>query len=452
VHMTARQPRRSMNLFASSIAIIILTTWAVTARAEGRFGDSTWVAPGHSPHSEPSASGPRVAEPDHERTWETVLRAPFRVAFLPVRLFARGLEASANVVEHVVPPGSFGKQGTVEPPGIRVSPAFSYSGAAGPGLGASVTSAHFAGPGTRFSATGTWSLKDNRRLRIRTLFGEGVRPIGTGIDLQYDYRPNRRFYGMGNDAPHLRTIYLRREDTAEGWVFFGKSPERRVRALIGLSDINIGNGYGGAGSPHAADLFSPAEVPFLTEDSRVWYYGAAGELAGIDRVRDPSRGVHVRGEARRARNADDTEVRYDAWRLEGRGYLPVFSSRRVIALRSVLRGVDPESGSDPIPFYRLPESSEQDRFSAYSSGRFRDQRLLILHAEYRWLLWERLWAVALAQRGMVAGSNHALRYADMHESYGGGLRLRISDARTARLEIAKGADGMNVYLDMKGDF
>ena len=113
---------------------------------------------------------------------------------------------------------------------------------------------------------------------------------------------------------------------------------------------------------------------------------------------------------------------------------------------------DPRSGSEPIPFYRIPESGDQDRFSAYENGRFRDHRLLLLHAEYRWLIWERLWAVALAQRGVVAGSNSGLRYADMHESYGGGLRLRVSDARTARIEIAKGSDGMNVYIDLKGDF
>ena len=40
----------------------------------------------------------------------------------------------------------------------------------------------------------------------------------------------------------------------------------------------------------------------------------------------------------------------------------------------------------------------------------------------------------------------------MHESYGVGLRYRLSDARTARLEAANGPDGMNVYLDLKGDF
>ena len=41
---------------------------------------------------EPAREVARVAEPDHVRTWETVLRAPFRVVFYPVRLVARGTE------------------------------------------------------------------------------------------------------------------------------------------------------------------------------------------------------------------------------------------------------------------------------------------------------------------------------------------------------------------------
>lgn len=450
---TALSHGRVCLLLAITITFLGMLGWTVTAFAEPRFGDSTWVAPGFPSDSasDPSAEGPRVAEPDHERGWETALRLPFRVAFFPLRLLALGLETSANLVEHVVPPGSLGKPGTPSK-GVHLSPAFSYSGAAGPGAGLSVASAGHLGANSRFSATGTWSLRDNRRLRARATLGEGASAIGIGIEGLYDYRPNRRFYGIGNDAPHERTIYLRRDDVLEGWVFAGRTPEQRLRALAGFSDIKIGHGYNGAGSEHAADVFTPAEVPFLQRSSRAVYVGAAGDYARVDRIRDPSRGIHLRADGRRMNGIRGYDETYDAWRLEARGYLPVFASRRVIALRSVLRGVDPRGGSDPIPFYRLPESSDQDRFSAYSSGRFRDRRLLLVHAEYRWVLWERVWAVALAQRSIVAGSTGSIRYADMHESYGGGFRYRLSDARTARLEIAKGADGMNVYLDLKGDF
>jgi hypothetical protein len=435
--------------FIVSIFFFVFATVPRGAQAEPRFGDSTWVAPA-APSGDPATEGPRVAEPDRDRAWETALRLPFRVAFFPLRLLAMGLEESADFVERVVPPGNFGKRSAIVEPTFRVSPAFSYSGAAGPGVGASVTSQHFLTPGTRFGATGTWSLRDNRKLRARLTSGEGYATVGAGVEGLHDYRPNRRFYGIGNDAPAQRTIFLRRDNTLEGWLFVGRQPHRRIRGLVGLSDIKIGNGYNG--SPRAVEVFDPAEVPFLTVGSRAWNYGAAGDLALVDRLRDPSRGVHFRAEGRRFQGMGDTNLEYDGWRLESRAYAPVFASRRVLAFRMAYQGVDPTGDSDAIPFYRLPESSNENRFAAYSSGRYRDRRLLLGQLEYRWIVWERLWAVALAQRGVVANEPGRIRYDQMHESYGGSLRYRLSDARTARLEAAKGSEGWNVYLDLKGDF
>ena len=437
---------------AAALAAALFLEFAfapAAAWAEPKFGDSTWVAPGApAADADPAAEGPRVAEPDHERTWETVLRTPFRVAFLPLRLLARGMEAVAGYAESRVPSQHMPRKPA---PGFSIGPAFSYSGAAGPGAGVSVASSRFLGTGAKFSATGTWSLKDNRKVRIRAGTPQGSSFLGVGVDALYDYRPNRRFYGMGNTPPGDRTIYLRRDDNIDGWVSLGSDPYRQIRALAGYSDIRVGNGY--SGTPHAWDVYSEAQVPFLRTGSDVWSYGASGDLAALNSVREPSHGVHVRGELRRVASTDDTNLDYADWRVEGRGYLPVLASRRVIALRLIGRGVNLGAGSAPVPFYRLPESAQEDRFAAYSSGTFRDRRLAVAHLEYRWLIWEEsLWAVALAQRGIVAGRTDDLRYADMHESYGGGLRMRMSETRSARLEVAKGSEGWNVYLDLKGDF
>ncbi len=419
------------------------------AWSDNRFGDSTWVAPG-APTEDPEApaqQGPRVAEPDHERTWETVLRTPFRVAFFPLRLIARGGEAAANALEKS-PQARWLEPGS----GFKVRPAFSYSGTAGLGLGATVRWTEFAGRGSRFSTTGTWSLRDHRRVRSRILVGEGVSSFGFGADGVFDYRPNRRFYGIGNDAGPDRTIYLRRDLTADGFLFAGRTSERRIRAFAGVSSMRIDAGYNGGTAPRAVEVFSPTEVPFLGQGSRAVHFGAAGDFALVDQIIDPSRGFHVRAENRRHQGMGALDRDWDDWRIEGRGYLPVLASRRVVAVRGVLRGIDPRGGDDPIPFYRLAETTDEDRFAAYSSGRFRDHRLLLAHAEYRWVVWERLWAVALAQRGIVAGSNGAIRYDAMHESYGGGFRYQLDEGSVARFEVAQGSDGLKIYLDLKGDF
>src|SRR5215510_11955126 len=73
-------------------------------QAEPRFGDSTWVAPNVVIQGSVTDPGPRVAKRDGERPWETMLRTPFRVAFFPVRLVARGVEALGPIAERVAPP------------------------------------------------------------------------------------------------------------------------------------------------------------------------------------------------------------------------------------------------------------------------------------------------------------------------------------------------------------
>lgn len=441
---------------AAMLAALSLATAAPAspAGAEPRFGDSTWVAPNAPPAGDPSEAGPRVNEPDHERTWETVLRTPFRVAFLPFRLLARGFEAGANYAESHMNLQDFeNKKPSGPPTRVSVGPRFGLGGSEGIGLGATVKGPIF-DPKNQFRLDAMWTHLDSRRVRLRTLFGEGSSFIGVGAEGVYDYRPNRRFYGIGNDVGAARTIFLQQEIRGDGWVFFGRDSTRRVRAIVGISDAYIDRGYNGSGAHRAVETFDPAEVPFLTRGSRVKSYGAGGQFAVLNDVHQPSRGIHFLGEARHVTSADDdSDLRFDSWRAETRGYVPVFSPRRVIALRGVLQGVDPEAGSEAIPFYRLPVAVKQNRFSGYSGDRFRDRRLALLHAEYRWLIWaSRMYAFAMAQRAQVAPTNHALRWADMHEAYGGGLRYHISDSQNARLEVAKGSRGMTIDLELDAEF
>ena len=65
------------------------------------FGDSNWVAPYPVATEEltPDGTGPRVAEKNGEALGETILRAPFRVVFFPLKAVFRGLEWGAGKVE-----------------------------------------------------------------------------------------------------------------------------------------------------------------------------------------------------------------------------------------------------------------------------------------------------------------------------------------------------------------
>lgn len=436
-----------LRALAGVVATALMLASAPFAFGEERFGDSTWVAPVPQAAGDPASPGPRVAKPDHERTWETVLRTPFRVAFFPFRLMSWGIEGAADLAEkHLpldeinAPPGP--------PHGFHVAPQASISSNEGLGLGLSMKAA-LGSPENVARADAIWTTKDRRRARTTLLFGAD-RPIEYSLFGLYDHRPNRRFYGIGNDAGTTRTIYLGREDRFEASVLTAPKAKATARGFVGLSDIDIGPGYND--TPRDIELFTPAEVPYLTRGSRVWYVGAGASWASLNTPNDPARGTQLFGEARHVMDADANDLTYEAYRIEGRGYLPVFSLRRVLAARAAFDGVNPASGSGPIPFYRLPYSNGLDRFSGYSGDRFRDKRLAILQAEYRWLIWSKLWAFALAERAAVAPSTGAFRWSSMHEAYGGGFRYRLTDTQTARLEVAKGNQGFDIDLNLEAPF
>jgi len=435
-------PRRAASALTIAILLGSFFTFVrpASAAAEPRFGDSTWVAPYAEITGRPQEPGPRVAPRDHERTWETVMRAPFRVAFLPLRILARGFEATGPLVQRFAPPGDILGQARPSHSGLQFSPEL---------IGATVTYRQFAGPGSRAALTGTWSLSDSRKLKFRAYVGEGVSTVGAGTEALYQRKPNVEFHGIGNESPSDATYFMRRTDLASVYVFAGKNHLRRVRASLGLSDIVPRRGY--HGSPRTFDVFDAATAPFLTQGTRLWWYGASANLAALDDSLQPSLGWHFRPQVRRYQDRDGSGVRYDQWRLEARGYAPVFARRRVLAARAVYEGVD-RRGSVPIPFYRLPESTDPDLFAAYPSGRFRDNRLAGGRLEYRWEIERPVWAFLLGELGEVAPSGGAFALRTAHPSVGGGLRAKIGNLEAARLEIAHGHEGLTFRVDLGADW
>jgi len=435
------------SLFAALLAIGSWPsiTWA-EPQAEPRFGDSTWVAPSIPSDAlavDPQTMGPRVAKRDSERAWETMIRAPFRIAFFPVRLLARGIEDLGPLAEKVFPPGDLFRVARPKK-GVSFSPEF---------LGASVTANQFAGPGSKAKLTGTYEpLNDTRKLKLKSYVGEGS-TVGMGLIGIYDRRPNRAFYGIGNFSSDQKTFYLRRASDATLYAFMGRNHLRRLRVSAGLSDMGIGPGYNGsAGSSRAADVFTPAEVPYLSSPSRLWWYGTSAELGALDDSVAPSLGLHLRPAVKRYKDTDGSNIAYDQWRVEARGYLPVFAKRRVIAAKVIYEGVDSRSGSGPIPFYRLPESADADLFPGYGTGRFRDRRLALGQVEYRWEIEQPVSMFLLGSLGEVAPTAAALSLRAAHPALGGGLRAKLGNYQACRLEIARGHEGVTIQADLSAAF
>ena len=398
--------------------------------------------------SEVTTDGPRVASPDHERRWETALRTPFRIVFLPLRLVANGLEVG---IGHFGPRYLDPKPHRPEP----LSPTLALSVVVGDGttlgIGPAITWVGFPTMDSRLRATGSWSLPDHRHARFSEAIGTR-HPVSVALRADYDYKPNRSYYGIGNASSEADLSYFRLETmSAEAALLLGRSRLRQVRIVGGYSNMTPLSAYNG--SPPLEAVFATADVPYDDRATQEFLYGVTADFAALDDNRHPSRGVHARVDLKRASGVRSSDPNYNQWNLEGRAYVPVFAKRRVLAFRGIYAGIGPlGSATTTIPFYRLIRSDGVTNFAGYAPNRFRDRQLLLGRVEYRWMIVHEMSAIALFELGAVASRSDAFTLRDAHRSVGGGLRLGRSELAAVRLEIAKSDEGLRVALDLGSTF
>jgi len=224
---------------------------------------------------------------------------------------------------------------------------------------------------------------------------------------------------------------------------------RQLRLVGGYSAMSPRRGY--QGTPRLEEIFPPGSLPGNHRATEEALFGLTGDFASLDDTRNPSAGVHARGEFRRATGLRAQDPDYNQWLVEGRAYAPVFAKRRVLALRGVYTGVRPTGGS-VMPFYRLVQTDAAFRFAGYPSRRFQDLQLLLGRVEYRWELWHSIRAVALYELGEVAPDARAFTARAARWSYGGGVRYGVSEEETFRIEVAKSVEGLQATLAVERGF
>lgn len=438
-----------------AFAALLIAFLPRPARSEPAFGDSTWVAPGWENAAWYKAScdtctygadspGPRVAAKDKDPLGETILRAPFRLLFLPFRFIARGSEAAVAIV---------GK-GLAPAPTHKPKPKWSFQPIVtpDPSFGLGFTRRLDAQGDAKLVFTGIYGIQDRRRARLVYDLDKGI--YGWTFQAGYHFRPNVTFYGTGNDS-HLgnKSFWLREEGTISGVARYGHAIRHEIRALGSISQVSARRGYSGPANAERTELvFTPEEAPFLERGSRVYSFGLAGDYALLDDIRTPHRGIHLKGEAEQLGSIDESHLDYRHFHFEARGYVPLFSDRRVLAVRAVHDWIDPSQDSEAIPYYRLPETNDELRFNGYQTHRFSDRHVVLGTVEYRWWITNKLYALLNATVGEVASQNSRLRWDAHHEAYGTGFRYGYSDRLSARADFAKGSEGLAINLTLEDTF
>jgi hypothetical protein len=458
---------RSLHVISAAAGVFL------AAHSAPALSDAPGVVDGAAPESAelvstwgpfPSLGDSVVAdfEPPPTPAWEHVVNAPHWLLTLPLRLVGAGFEETLEFLEESAAIERLKKLYPLRIGPGRLTGGVSVGG--GDGFGGNV---NFLIP-SPFGRDGAFQIKGaaNEEDDRKTVLGLRV-PVGRGgrweFALGHRQRAETRYYGLGPASPQERHCNFLQEASWAGVSY---------RRLLGESGVSV-EGSALVSGIHARGT-DQREEPSLAEafpdDPPAGYKERSdGISVGLEMRHENAdqEGRPERGGIRRARASyyqelgtfrdDDAApgIAFWAYRAELQQFVPLWYSKRTLALRALLTWLD-STGETAIPFQRLLTNDDPDLLRGYKDYRFRDRGLALFSAEYRWPLWvnssiESTGAdvYAFVDLGQVFGEFAEIGSENLTTSYGGGFRLAAWGGFVGRLEV--GISEEDTLLRLRAD-
>jgi outer membrane protein assembly factor BamA len=316
-----------------------------------------------------------------------------------------------------------------------------------PGSGAS------AGPGYRSHLPGTGAILDTSMaiswkrysmMQTRITWPRLLNDrLSAGGQIRYQDFTQIDFYGIGShsledDRTNFRLTTL---DTL-GFATVHAAPWLSITGRSGmLSRVDPRQGRS-ALYPSIETRFDNSSAPGLTQQPNYLHADVAMDADTRNVPGYPSRGGRYRLSMAAFHDQDLAQFSFRRIDVEAAQYLPIGGS--VLSLRGWF-GVSQTGAGQDVPFYMLPTLGGSKTLRGYSTDRFRDRDVLMVNAEYRVPLLRRLDAAAFYDAGAVAPQAGELTR-NIVGDYGIGLRLHSATHVLARLDVARGSEGLRAMV------
>jgi len=199
------------------------------------------------------------------------------------------------------------------------------------------------------------------------------------------------------------------------------------------------------GNPATEDIF-PNDPVFALDVQPSFVSGETWIAADTrDERSHPTRGGLYRTAWVHYTDRDEGTFSFDRSETEAAHFVPLLQSRLVVALHGWFVTTATDDGA-MVPFYLAPTVGGHNTIRSYTDYRFHDRNLLMLNVESRLALMRHVDMVLFADAGNVAP-----RVSDLNidkTGYGFGIRLHSQKSTFARLDVAHGAEGWNVFFRM----
>lgn len=257
------------------------------------------------------------------------------------------------------------------------------------------------------------------------------------------------FWGLGMaNADVDRTAFKLTQSVAGGTIGSRLQPWLRAGIDAGYLTPTVRRGrQSGVRSTH--DVFSPEQVPGLAHQPAFTRTGVFVDVDYRDTI--PSTRTAVRldqaplaGASRGGRyqlsfaDYQDLDLGQFSFRrvtVDLQQHVPFLDGHRVWSFRGLAVLSDTAPGQQ-VPFYLSPTLGGSTIGRAFPTFRFRDQNLIALQAEYRFVVNPFVGAAVFTDVGQVAGRFDELAWSRFRASYGVGLRAGARGTAAIRLDLA----------------
>lgn len=257
--------------------------------------------------------------------------------------------------------------------------------------------------------------------------------------LRYQHYPRIRYFGPGPDSRRGdETTFLDQRAFYELVAGVQLSPHFSLTARGGYVQAFVGPGEDDR-YPTTQELFTDEEAPGLDAQPDFLLVSGQAFWDRRDKPGNPHKGAMAAVQVTHLNDRGGDEFGFTRIAADVRGFVPLGSVQRTLALRAYFSSDNADSGSR-VPFYAQQTLGGSHTLRGFPNFRFRDLKLFLLQAEYRWDASPAIELALFADAGRVAPRVSNL-FEALEADAGIGLRLKTNVNIVFRIDIARGREG-----------
>lgn len=276
-----------------------------------------------------------------------------------------------------------------------------------------------------------------------TLFSDR---LSVGAGAKYQDATQINYFGIGRETSKgAQSDYRLKSADIAGSATYHPNRWLSVGGRAGyLHRLDVGSGLSSL-HPSTDEVFDETTAPGLTSQPRYRHADLFVQADSRDVAGYPSSGGVYRVGVSSYADLDRTSQSFQRVDADATQYLPLFHHNWIVALRGRV-AMSQTAGDNQVPFYLLPTLGGENTLRGYSNYRFRDRNVALLSAEYRWPVFRMMDAAIFGDAGTVAATAADLWRERPMRDYGFSLRLHSPTSTLARVDVARGPEGMRLFL------